>query len=99
MAIAFALERRGHKPVLTIAIVLLRVLLAAVRRWVCNGLGDTMARAARIRQGYRKVTDGRASLARLCFTRVIAKPAIAKPVIAMPALWSRRPYDSKKAAR
>jgi hypothetical protein len=50
MAVAFALERGGHKPVLTIAIVLLRMFWAAVRRWVCNRLGDTMARAARIRQ-------------------------------------------------
>jgi hypothetical protein len=30
--------------------VLLRMFWAAVRRWVCNRLGDTMARAARIRQ-------------------------------------------------
>src|SRR5262245_32638883 len=41
MTVAFAFERRGHKPVLIIAIGLLRIFLG--RRWVCNRLGDTMA--------------------------------------------------------
>src|SRR5262249_46970758 len=93
MAVAFAFERRGHKPVLTIAIVLLRIF------WAGDGCAIVWTTPWHEPRVSAKATDrtcghcGYADLMASFFTR----DRQARDHDA--ALWSRRPYDGKKAAR